>query len=133
MLTKKIGNLGEKIAERYLKKKGYQILEKNYINKFVSGPQKGEIDIIVKKNDTIIFVEVKSLIIKNEGGRASGIFPEERVDFLKQRKIMKTAQLWLMEKKLSLEKKWQTDVVAVEIDLNNKKAKIRHLKNAFFC
>jgi len=93
MLTKKIGNLGEKIAERYLKKKGYQILEKNYINKFVSGPQKGEIDIIVKKNDTIIFVEVKSLIIKNEGGRASGIFPEERVDFLKQRKIMTRSEI----------------------------------------
>ena len=67
MNTKETGSLGEKIAERFLKKKGYHILDKNYSSKFVSGPQKGEIDIIAKKGDIITYIEVKSLTNNNKG------------------------------------------------------------------
>lgn len=54
MNSKQLGVLGEKIAQNFLQKKGYKILDKNYIPKFIFGPQRGEIDIIVKKADTII-------------------------------------------------------------------------------
>jgi putative endonuclease len=135
MNQKETGNLGEKIAEKFLKKKGYQILDKNYSNKFISGPQTGEIDIVAQKGDTISFIEVKTLISKSAKNSRSWIFyqngfsPEEKVNYQKQRKIIKTAEKWLIEKKIPLNSKWQIDVVSIKIDLNTKKAKIRHFKN----
>jgi len=131
MSTKQIGSFGEKIAEDYLKNKGYQILDKNYSFRIPGNPQKGEIDIIAKKSDTIIFVEVKTLA-KNIEEWSSTILPEDKVNFSKQRKLIKTAESWLMKNKTSLNSQWQIDVIAIKIDLSNKKAKIRHLKNAVF-
>ncbi len=131
MNTKKVGILGEQIAERFLKNKGYEILTKNYLPKFVSGPLRGEIDIVAKKGDTIFFVEVKTLVEQN-GDRSVAIFPEDKVNLKKQRKIIKMAESWLMEKKISMGSKWQIDIISIKIDLTNKKAKIRHFKNAIF-
>ena len=58
MSSKQLGILGEQITENYLKNKGYQILGKNYSFRIPGNPQKGEIDIMVKKNDIISFIEV---------------------------------------------------------------------------
>lgn len=125
MNSKKLGSLGEKIAWNYLKNKGYQILDKNYFSRISTGPKIGEVDIVVKKNDTISFIEVKTLR-SNPGEPFS---PEEKVDFIKQRKLVKTAESWLMKKKIPLNSKWQIDVIAIELNLN-KKAKINHFENA---
>jgi putative endonuclease len=124
--SKKIGELGEKIAEKFLKKKGYKILDKNYISRFVRGPQRGEIDIIAKKGDLITFFEVKTLQDK-------GFFiaPEEKVDSQKKRKIEKMMESWFIEKKIPFETPWQIDVIAIKINLESKKAKINHFKNIF--
>jgi len=131
---KKLGQIGEKIAEDFLKRKGYKILDKNYFVKSVFGPKTGEIDIVAKKDDTISFVEVKSLVVTPtaEGGRgdAGDVSPEDKVNFQKQRKLIKTAQSWLMKNKMPSNIKWQIDVIAIKIDLDSKKAKIRHFKNA---
>lgn len=125
MTSKELGYFGEKIAEKYLKNKGYQILDKNYSFRIL-GPQKGEVDLVVKKEGVICFVEVKTLTSDKI------ILPEEKVDYIKQRKIIKTAESWLMKNKIPLDSKWQIDVIAIEIDSINKKAKIRHFKNAVF-
>jgi len=126
MDSKKLGILGEKIAQRYLEKKGYRILDKNYSSKFVSGPQRGEIDIVAKKGETISFVEVKTL----ENSRESlAISPEEKFNWQKKRKIVKMAESWLMEKKIPFDSKWQIDVVSIKINLENKRAKILHFEN----
>jgi len=125
MDSKQIGNLGEKVAENYLKNKGYKILDRNYEFRIFGAPQKGEIDIIAQKNNIINFVEVKTL--KN----ADNFLPEEKVDFQKQRKLVKAAESWLMKKKIPLDTQWQIDIIAVEISQNNK-AKIRHLENAVY-
>lgn len=127
MNTKELGALGEKLAFDFLKNKGYKILDKNYSPKFVSGPQRGEVDIIAKKDDIISFIEVKTL---TSGGQTSGISPEEKVDYWKQRKIMKMAESWLMEKKIALDSPWQIDVVSIKIDSDSKKAKIQYFQNA---
>ena len=131
---KKLGEIGEKIAEDFLKRKGYKILDKNYFTKSVFGPKTGEIDIVAKKDDTISFVEVKSLVVTPTafGGRgdAGDVSPEDKVNFQKQRKLIKTAQSWLMKNKMPSNIKWQIDVIAIKIDLDSKKAKIRHFKNA---
>jgi len=126
MNPKRLGDFGERIACYYLKNKGYKILDRNYSKKWAGGPQKGEIDIVVKKDKTISFVEVKTLT-SAEGG---GFLPEDKVNFQKQRQIIKIAQDWLLERKIPLESKWQIDVVSIRVNLNSKKAKIRHFKNA---
>jgi len=124
MSTKKVGSFGERIAENYLKNKGYEILDKNFSFRIPGNPQKGEIDIVAKKSDIISFIEVKTLRDPD-----SLIRPEEKVDFGKQRKLVKTAESWLMKKKIPLNSKWQIDVIAIELNLN-KKAKINHFENA---
>ena len=123
MYTKRIGNLGERIAENYLRKRNYQILDKNYTFRIAGSPQKGEIDIVAKKEDVISFVEVKLLRDPD-----SLISPEEKVNFSKQKKLRVTAESWLMKNKIPLNSKWQIDIIAIE--LKNKKAEISHFENA---
>lgn len=129
MSSKQLGNFGEKIASDYLKKQGYQILDRNYFLKIFSGPKRGEIDIIAKKDGVISFVEVKTLnafVVKTAGFFA----PEDKINFSKQRKLIKTAETWLAKKKIPLNVKWQIDVISIKIDLLSKKAKIQHFENA---
>ncbi len=139
MNTRQVGNLGEKIAQDYLKKKGYRILAQNYSFRLPGNPQKGEIDIIAKRRRSILdilrgkkegairFIEVKTLI-KNGREQFSAISPEEKVNFSKQRKLVKTAEIWLLKNKIPLNTKWQIDVLAIEI--RDGKAKISHFENA---
>jgi putative endonuclease len=126
MTTKKTGSFGERIAERYLINKGYQVLDKNYFTKSSSGPLKGEIDIVVKKSDIISFIEVKT---QKHTGSTYVFSPEEKVNYGKQRKLVKTAESWLIKKKIPLDVKWQIDVIAIEIG-PRKKLKINHFENA---
>ena len=148
MKSKQIGGWGEKIAENYLRKKGYQILDRNYSSKSFRGPLRGEIDIIAQKNGIISFIEVKTLTDRRQPSlhppafgrhldRASIVSPEEKVDFGKQRKLRKTAESWLMKKRIPLNSKWQIDVITIEIGKlafakasAGKKVKISHFENA---
>ena len=125
--AKTLGRLGEKIAQDYLKRKGYQILDRNYSPKFISGTQRGEIDIVAKKEKTITFFEVKTLKLN-----VPVFLPEEKVNYFKQRKLRRIAESWMMEKKIPLDSKWQIDIISIKIDLASKKAKIRHFKNSVF-
>ncbi|MBP2628943.1 MAG: protein yraN [Firmicutes bacterium] len=85
MDTIKVGELGEQAAVDYLCKAGYDILERKFRRKI------GEIDIIAKKNDIVVFVEVKT--------RRSEIcgFPAEAVTYRKQQKIINTALCYLKQ------------------------------------
>ncbi len=125
MKSKQFGNFGERMAESYLKNKGYQILDKNYSFRVPGDIQRGEIDLVAKKGDIISFIEVKTLRQTQDKPSFS---PEEKVNFAKQRKLRVTAESWLMEKKIPLNSKWQIDVMAIE--LKDKKLKISHFENA---
>lgn len=136
MDSKKLGDFGEKIACEYLEKKGYRILDRNYLKKW-SAVQKGEIDIVAKpprtifdilrgKKDETHFIEVKTL----RQAQGEGFLAEDKVNSKKQKQLIKLAQIWLSEKKIPLDSQWQIDVIAITTDLNSKKAKIRHFKNA---
>lgn len=126
MSTKELGALGEKIACEYLVDKGYKILCKNYRISF------GEIDIVAKKRfqlfkkneKTIHFVEVKTI-----AGAGDGFFPEERVDYRKQRKLRNLCLIWLEKHGFPQDVPYQIDVIGVVIDRNVKNAKLHYFPN----
>lgn len=113
-----MGDWGEKIAKEYFKKQGYKIIKQNFTNRM------GEIDLIVKEKNQIIFVEVKTRTNQNFG------YPEESIDFRKQNKIRMTAQNYLFKEKIFSEN-YRFDVIGVEINQLTKKATIKHIKAAF--
>jgi putative endonuclease len=131
---KHIGEIGEAIAAKFLKGKNYRILDKNFAQKYIGGPQIGEVDLIaepqggfldylgVSKNP-IVFVEVKTVY----GDR--GFSPESKVNWQKKEKIARMAEIWMNKKKAYQDRPWQIDVVAIVIDKKDKKAKINHFKN----
>ena len=117
---RKFGDVGEKIAERYLIGKGYRIIEKNYLKPW------GEIDIIGQKNHQIIFFEVKT----REAKHVEHYLAESAVNRSKIRKLQKICETYLLEKKFPVEQEWQIDVLAITINKETKKAKIKHFESA---
>ena len=109
---KNLGREGEDEAEEELLRLGYEILERNYKNKI------GEIDIVAKDGEVLCFVEVKT---KSGHGYGS---PEDMVGPRKQRKILKTAEYYLLEHDLR-DIDWRVDVVAVD----KEDGEIRVIKN----
>lgn len=97
--TKQIGDAGEELAAKELAKAGYFILDRNFRTRF------GEIDIVAKKENTLIFVEVKAK--KNDAFGA----PAEMVTRGKQKKIIHTAQSYIQENEY--QGTWRIDVVAI--------------------
>lgn len=116
MEKKELGKKGEEIALQFLKKKGYRILQKNYVCKL------GEIDLIAQEKDTLTFVEVKT--------RRSTTFgpPQMAVDQKKQEQLSKAALHFLKERRLE-EAKARFDVVAIL--LSPQGVKIELIRNAF--
>ena len=123
--TYAFGMSGEEIATKYLKQKGYKIIDRNYKNK--SGRQLGEIDIITKKDNEIFFVEVKTRIVESD----EGVLPEQNINPQKLRKLSKIAQYYIRERKL-WDSVYHFDAVSVLVDYNSKNAKVRHIQDIFF-
>jgi putative endonuclease len=84
-----LGAWGENYASQIYLKQGFSVLLKNSFNRV--GKQLGEIDIIVKRGNLLVFVEVKT--------RISGKFglPEESVSFAKQQKILRSVNWFLYQ------------------------------------
>ena len=112
-----IGKQGETKAKNYLKRRGYQILETNYRTKA------GEIDLIAKEKDCLVFVEVKTRTTEEYGT------PAEAVSFYKQQHMMKSARYYLARHGGECECRF--DVIEVRLASKGwlKIAKINHLKN----
>ena len=116
MQKKELGKRGEEVALRFLKKRRYRIIEKNYVCKL------GEMDIIAKEKDTLAFIEVKT--------RTSTAFgpPQLAVNLSKQRQLSKVALNYLKEKHLE-DVKARFDVVAIL--LGQKGEEIELIRDAF--
>jgi TIGR00252 family protein len=111
-----IGNSGERFAASFLQRQDIAVLERNYTFNH------GEIDIVAKDGDELVFVEVK--IRRNT--RFSS--PEESVTPAKQELIRRTAEGYIQEKKLD-NISCRFDVVAIRVENGIKK--LVHYKNAF--
>ena len=114
---KEIGALGEKLAGDFLKKRGYHIIENNY------RCPRGEIDIIARHKDCLVFIEVRTKTNLSFGT------PEESVSNAKKAKMRLTAAFYLHSQE-KLPKSWRIDFVAVEINNNGKARRIEIFENA---
>jgi putative endonuclease len=116
MKTFTLGSEGEELAVKYLQKKGYNIIARNYKTPI------GEIDIVAKDGDTLVFVEVKT--------RANNAFgyPFEAVHRTKRRKMKNLALLYLKKQRKELPARF--DVVSISCS-NNDKRSIEHIVDAF--
>lgn len=110
------GKEGEYIAKKYLISKDYVILETNYRNKI------GEIDLIARENDILVFAEVKTRTSIDYG------YAFEAVDHRKQRKIINTSLVYIKYKNYR-DTQVRYDIIEVYLTDN---PKINHLENAFY-
>jgi len=116
---KDLGDVGEKIAEKYLRDKGYKILDKNF-----RYSRLGELDIIAQRGNDIIFCEVKTRLKTGP----SEFLPEDNITLEKQKKLIKLSQIYLSKNKL-MDNSWQIDILAIET-YRNGSFDIRHIENA---
>lgn len=155
-----VGRVGEDIACKYLQNKGYQIIERNFRRKwgeidivcrknFIHNSQfypqvfhktlaqrllEGVKNVLwvtkncstdIKKGERIVFVEVKAL-------KSESLNPEDNVTPAKQRKLIRTCELYMTSKRFDVDTDWQIDVVAIKIDPATKKASVNHIENAVY-
>ncbi len=113
---RRLGDLGERIACDFLKKKGYKILAKNYRIK------RGEIDIVAEKGSAIVFVEVKTRKKRNHGE------PKEAVNMLKKKRLINAACFYLTRNNL-WHRPIRFDVIGIIIE--DKRITLDHDKDVF--
>jgi putative endonuclease len=112
-----LGDLGERLAAEFLRKRGYVIIERNYRCSV------GEIDLVARDGDELVFVEVRT-----RRGQVLGS-PEESVTAAKQRKLIEVAETYRQEHQ-SLPESWRIDVVAVQLSPAGKLERIDLIRNA---
>jgi putative endonuclease len=112
-----IGDKGENIACGYLVNRGYKIIKRNYNCKF------GEIDIVSKKDDCLVFVEVKT--------RKNNFFgePQEAVDWRKLERINMAIDCFLVFYKIEDKFNLRIDVIEIIFDTNNGRYSINHIED----
>lgn len=121
MTTREIGKTGEDIACTWLEKHGFLIVERNYLKKW------GEIDVIASKDRLIHFVEVKSVIKASNDSR--GHRPEENVHELKIRRLRRTIETYLLEKRYGLDAPFRFHVLVVKMNSSTRRASVNFLEN----
>ena len=110
-----IGRIGESIAAEYLHKKRYHIIECNYRTRYA------EIDLIVRKKNLLVFIEVKTRVGERFGS------PEEAIRRDKLYRLVKNAQAYIARRGYT--KEYRIDAVCIVLDKNNCLKRIGHYEN----
>ena len=110
------GILGERIAERWLRRGGWRVLQRRFRN------GRRDIDLIVEREGTIAFVEVKA----RRGDRFGQ--PVEAVNWRKQKELSKSAQIWI-DRHGRPDETYRFDVVGVLV--HGERVRVRHVEDAF--
>lgn len=125
MNLNKIGKLGEDIAVGFLKERGFQVLNRNYIKK------QGEIDVVAKKAGLYHFVEIKAVsreIINNKPIKGDFVEPEENMHRDKIRRLKNSIEIFLQSEHVAHET-FRFDLFVVYVDEKKKKACVRFLED----
>lgn len=118
---RRLGDIGEDIACKFLVKRGFKIVERNYLRKW------GEIDIVARKDGVARFIEVKSVSHGTRQGEGLAVRPEENMHSRKIGRLIRTIETYLLHKKLDCE--WQLDLVTVKIDMRDRMARVELIEN----
>lgn len=111
-MSRALGFAAEARAAQFLQRKGYRVLARNWCCKG------GEIDLVCEDGDTVVFVEVRARSSNRHGT------PGETVGSLKQRRLVRAAELWLLQARRD-DSPCRFDVVALEGE------RIEHYEDAF--
>ena len=114
---KELGRWGEQLAASHLESLGYKVLERNW------RCRRGEIDIVTRAGEILVFVEVKT-----RRGRDYGT-PEEALTRAKVKRLLELSQRYLLEHDLE-DVDWRVDLVAVELDHQGELVRCEHVPNA---
>jgi putative endonuclease len=132
-----IGQRGEDEAVKYLKAKGFYILDRNYRKPW------GELDIIAQKGSVIYFIEVKTVTRWGEfevglqsprspTSNSDNYEPEDNIHPWKVKRLSRAIQTYLLEKKIDDEADWQVDSISVYFEKGSDKLlKIDYLEDIF--
>ena len=121
-----VGRIGEDLACRFLVKRGYRIMERNYLVRL------GEIDIIAVKKGIYYFIEVKTVSrrnIRNVSHETNGYRPEDNIHKWKLKRLERAVASYLASRGVSGETDWTIDAVVIYLDLNEKLAKINYIES----
>jgi putative endonuclease len=110
------GELGERIAERWLRRRGWRVVQR----RFRSGHR--DIDLVIERDGTIAFVEVKARRGPEFGG------PVQAVNYRKRKQLERSAMVWIDRHGREAES-YRFDVVGVLLD--GAEVRICHVENAF--
>jgi putative endonuclease len=129
---KEVGRIGEQVASKFLERKGFKIIDRNFRKPW------GEIDLVALKDGVVRFVEVKAVSrdtlpdvtpsADQRARREMDYRPEEMVQPSKLRKLARTASLYMEQKGDTRE--FQIDVVGVILNRNTKVARCRFFEQA---
>ena len=110
------GELGERVAERWLTRQGWRVVQR----RFRSGHR--DIDLVVERDGLVAFVEVKARQGNNFGD------PVEAVDWRKQRELVRSASVWI-DRHGRPDENYRFDVVGILVD--GSRVRVRHVADAF--
>jgi putative endonuclease len=119
---KALGRQGEDLAAAYLMQQGYHIITRNW------RIRSGELDIVAREGDWLVFVEVRARRIKGGASVPALGLPEESVTSRKQLQLVSLADAYLFEMKW--DGLWRIDVIALEIRADGSVARMNHLRDA---
>lgn len=122
MSRKEVGALGEKVTAHYLEQHGFEIIDRNVARKT------GEIDVIARKDDTLHFVEVKSILcveFPDPDAVRDEYDPSANLHEMKIRKVARTAEWYVAER--DWEGDWQVDGCLVWLRIRDGMAHIVYL------
>ena len=111
--NKETGRIGERIAEEFLVKKGFEPVSRNFSTRF------GEIDLIMRDKETVVFVEVKT-----KKGYSWGS-PEEMFTRGKYERVKRMANVYLKGREVAC----RIDMVAVVLNAENEAVSVQHYEN----
>jgi putative endonuclease len=111
-----LGRMGETLAGAFLKNKGYIILERNWHSPY------GEIDLIARRNESIVFVEVKTRASTSYGPPEISITPRKA-------EHMRNAASYYIQQHPEMNADWRIDLITIRLLSHNTPAMIDHFEN----